>query len=880
MKFINKLLPIFLLALVLAQSSLAADQPILIHEPYWEKNQQSLKDYAKKIIKTISPYVITEGDLDRANKQVRSNGEYIKVRSVDEFGRVLPNIFLRQVLAKVGDEKRAVPKIFLLPKKDANIAFEFLLPHRTMSCNSGFNCIQVLSNSFEIFQEYIEGEGLVGDQSFYPYAHFDFNAKQIIDNKIDGKKYLIDTKEGKNFFLPQFSPYQESYLAYWLLKIGREIPQDASALNVWRDQQRSFMINRAEENFPAHEKSIEIDLGPFAGIDLTDILAIDYGNEVFNDNSEGERYFANPKDNIARYLYLGRADLLEKLFTQYPQVPRDNIVIPFMEKTHILSLNPVQFVLRSNQFSTTKKQQLLQYFSKEEAYFANSVAGYDTQKWPLYLALATGDKTIFDLVLNMGADVNGWIAGRSILHHCLIALAGADDEAKQDLDAIVKTILAASSQDNIDKVLLELFGVKSFGFSRETTIAFANMLLKHLNFIGSALIEKIFNFGERPIIESILGNDFDYEEMLMTTMWLVKEPSQDYIRHVHGDKSPVDYYWYELVNKILAEKSRFLGADKAIDMAISHALVNSKVSILCVLLKHIPADAPHMRKSITQIKNSTYEHASLLEQAIKTPCPRLVELLVVNGIPVNVLHIREAVARVSNDAVIDALLLSPTINLQSGLKEAIDSGNSSAAEKFLRAIHQKGAAPSSENYRHIFESTFEPLKVLARDLAGASNLGEGILLMDEGDIRKMIAKGDIKKLENLIDNNISLGNLLTQVVRHLIFAKQEGVSIKDYDPWYLLLGKLSKKDLPPKALDAAIASALTNSKTYIVKIFVDQLPKILLLPKEEQRTRDVVKEKIRDQYSRDSHYQNAVSIGSQVLLDMYAEEGMPAKVRK
>lgn len=628
-------------------------------------------------------------------------------------------------------------------QQKARMLIRFLLPHHTMSCNSGFSCIQVLSNSFAIFQEYIEGEGYVGDQSFFPYAHFDFNAKQIITNKHDGKKYLIDTKEGKNFFLPQFSPYQESYLAYWLLKIGREIPQDAKALNVWRDKQRSLMIYRAEKNFPAREKSIEIDLGPLSGLDLTGIVAIDYGNEVFDDNSEGERYFANPKDNIARYLYLGRVDLLEKLFTQYPQVPRDNIVIPLMEKTSILSLNPVQFVLRSNQFSTSEKKQLLQYFSKEGAYFANSVAGYNTQKWPLYLALATGDKNIFDLVLNMGADVNGLIAGHSILRYGLIALADAGDEAKQDLQAIVKNILAASSQDNIEKVLLELFGIKSIGFSRETTVAFANMLLKHLNFIDSALIKEMFKFGERPIIESILGNDFDYEKMLMTAMWLVKDPIHDFFRRAHGDKSPVDYYWYELVNKILVEKSRFLGADKAIDLAISHALANSKVSILCVLLKHIPADAPHMRKSITEIKNSTYEHASLLEHAIQTPCTLLVKLLVTNGIPVDVTHIREAVARHSNIAVIDALLLSPTINLHSGLNEAIDYGNSLAAEKFLRAIHEKGRKPNSENYRHIFESKFEPLKVLARDLAGGDKLSEDVPLMNDWDIRKIIDKGDL-----------------------------------------------------------------------------------------------------------------------------------------
>ena len=111
----------------------------------------------------------------------------------------MPDIFLAQVLDAFGEKNLAVPRIFLLPKED--ISFEFSLPYKNMSCDSGNNCIQVKSNSFDIYKEYIEGNGEVGDRSFLPFGHADFNAKQIITSKENHKKYLIDTKEQKEFFL-------------------------------------------------------------------------------------------------------------------------------------------------------------------------------------------------------------------------------------------------------------------------------------------------------------------------------------------------------------------------------------------------------------------------------------------------------------------------------------------------------------------------------------------------------------------------------------------------------------------------------------------------------------------------------------------------------
>ncbi len=73
----------------------------------------------------------------------------------------------------------------------------------------GLNPVQVISEDFDVYQEYISGQGTIGDRSFASYGHADFNATQIIKSEKDGKKYLIDTKETKSFF-PKFeTPFDD-----------------------------------------------------------------------------------------------------------------------------------------------------------------------------------------------------------------------------------------------------------------------------------------------------------------------------------------------------------------------------------------------------------------------------------------------------------------------------------------------------------------------------------------------------------------------------------------------------------------------------------------------------------------------------------------------
>lgn len=107
------------------------------------------------------------------------------------------------------DQTRAVPRIFLVPKK-ANVKFTFKMPYaqdadmmdlkKLKYGDSGDNPLQIYSEDFIVFQEFIPGSGHIGDQSFMKLGHRDRNAVQIIKSIKDGKEYLIDTKEMKNFF--------------------------------------------------------------------------------------------------------------------------------------------------------------------------------------------------------------------------------------------------------------------------------------------------------------------------------------------------------------------------------------------------------------------------------------------------------------------------------------------------------------------------------------------------------------------------------------------------------------------------------------------------------------------------------------------------------
>jgi hypothetical protein len=214
-----------------------------IHEPYWSYNIAQLKHYAQRIIEKFRPHIISPDQILKEEKSTfitTHDGKKTRVRKIEgQFGRILPNLHLGQVLEH--NPVLGVPKIFLLPRNlNKGLDLIFHMPYISFFPNMelkdmgpaddpGFNAIQVLCDDFEIFQEYIEGQGVPGDTSFAGLGHLDFNATQVVQTS-SGKKYLIDTKESKNFFVPFLSPSPKDRNGKKVSK-HREVVFDAKSLN-------------------------------------------------------------------------------------------------------------------------------------------------------------------------------------------------------------------------------------------------------------------------------------------------------------------------------------------------------------------------------------------------------------------------------------------------------------------------------------------------------------------------------------------------------------------------------------------------------------------------------------------------------------------------
>lgn len=833
-----------------------------IHEPYWKMNDQQLEDYAKSIVKTIEPLIIDAEQLEHG--RVNDKGEKVPVRKVAEFGRVLPNIFLRQALHTVGEKNKTVPRIYLIPKANTELTFEFLLPHKKMLCNSGHNCVQVLSNSFTIYQEFIKGEGEIGNMSFAMYGHNDFNAKQIIRSTSDHKEYLIDTKESKNFFIPEISPNADAFFVYWLFEIGRNLPQERVAFAKWQRTQKANMIRHASNNF-SDKKSITVNLGFLKQLDLSSIEAIDYRKTLFDDDNEPERYFAKTEENIGRYLFLGRFDLARNLLKE-GNLSLDNINIPSVSSDTVQLLNPVDFILKSKIFSNVQKYSLLKYFKGFAPYFSGHV---------LLDALKTRNREIFSFVQQNVAKPDTEILGKSIMVHALeqfLSEPGNKDTNYQ----ILSDIIAKSGQKDIEKALQLLVSKESQTFFGKRAQSEKNdavvLLMNHLTFVSGSLIDAFITYDDRALLDAVLTHTFDFKTYLYEAVKKVKDPRHNYMRRIHGDNSPIDEYWYDLVRKIIDKKEIVVQdeADSAIDLATAHALANGKVNLLCDLLKYLPEKALRTHKQLEEIRDDKY--GLMMDQATSISCPLLVQLLTKHHVPLSTVHIRNAVARRGNQEVIKALAQSPSINLAQALDESLDARNRSAADTFLRTMVSKNQKPSSRNYHKIFASSFTKLKDLALNIAGEDRSS----LLDRFAIENLVKNNQLATLQYLIENKVNLGDILAISVRHVIFAKDHRIKIDDGE-WNNLLNSLSEKDLPAFAIDAALASALVNSKILIVQKFVSQIGKISELPKSEQRLRRVIQELIRDPYNRDRHFEEALKMGSPALVQMYLEEGMQVK---
>ncbi len=196
-----------------------------VHEPYWSYNMEQLQAYGDRISKRLSPYFVTAKSVlkNKNGTFIYFGNEEIKVRTIEEFGYVLPNLYLKERLANEKDNDRAVAKLFLLPK-GKKVNFKFKMPYaptssgmakKVLQHGSGSNNpLEIMSKDFIVYQEWIDGKGQTGNTTFEDLGHRDSGPIQIIKSNKDYRDYLIDTKERKNFFAPYFSPYNEDYTLY------------------------------------------------------------------------------------------------------------------------------------------------------------------------------------------------------------------------------------------------------------------------------------------------------------------------------------------------------------------------------------------------------------------------------------------------------------------------------------------------------------------------------------------------------------------------------------------------------------------------------------------------------------------------------------------
>ncbi len=235
-----------------------------IHEPYWGYNIVEIRAYAQRMMEKMAPFFV------KGKYKISENGklfnlittewEAFKVRKVP-FGYVFPNLYLQE---KLKDSKRlGVPRLFIIPKSKT-IHFKFKMPigyqnHIMGVSDTGNNTLEVLTDDFEVYQEYIDGKGVPGSYSFAIYGHRDIGPLKVqsVRSKKDDKEYLVDTKERKNFFVPFFSPFENDYYDY--KNLGEEI-KNRNEYARWKEMHQKIVYEAKIINFYEGEGIVDITL--------------------------------------------------------------------------------------------------------------------------------------------------------------------------------------------------------------------------------------------------------------------------------------------------------------------------------------------------------------------------------------------------------------------------------------------------------------------------------------------------------------------------------------------------------------------------------------------------------------------------------------------
>lgn len=851
----------------LSSKTLYSEEMSYIHEPFWSYNIDQLRDYGKRLIARISPCFIDESAVNTEKGEITvSPDNVIKYRKIHEFGRVLPLLFVKNQLEKENSKSKAVPRLFIVPKHDKDITFDFFMPflksgHRHMTISSASNPLRVESDDFDIYQEYIEGEGIVGDHSFIDYGHTDLNAKQIITSKHNGKKYLIDTKESKNFFIPPLNPFPDSFSSYWKMKVGRLLPQDKMNFQKWQKQEQRKMLQAKALHYPLERERITVNVGYLSSIDMANSPKKSQ-NFIFDDGSEREPYFKHKKDNLPRYLKIGRYDLFLETLESDPHLSIDGIlesgVFPYQSTPVSLGINLLaealitdqekdsatlvkilkQFVSRSRQIAESEHVKLINLIAHKDGKSSTSLLSYD-EGWELLKSMLKKRDTDSQAILNA-----------AILHgdpQLLDGVLSLFSDGKI-IEASLKGIMSPPHNS------------KSKNLSEDFKLHVIKRLLSKLSKVSKSTVETAYATQNHEIIDLLFEKDLNYGHALYSAIEFVKEPHLAYIRWVHGDRSPVDYYWYELVNKILANDPQ----DKDIDKAIAFALVNSKSEILSSLLSKKPMKAPKTDSVMKDYLSGPYAGESLFEESLKSKNLRLVKLFLEHNKKVSMKHFRLALDT-NHSLLINLLIQSDSLEKIAALREAITYKNKNAIA--LLAPKVEGLIPGYL-YQKAFKEADSEMIAILKEASSCQQIKE--TAMSQYEVDQLFERENRDTIEKLVESEICLGHALFSATKQVkdpyrfsLSRTQGKANPYDHQYWYDLVSTILGKNPPAEGIDAAIAHAFMNSKVVILKTLLEAKPA------ETPKTNDVLDILVVAPYQGQLTYEKLVKSNNRKGIDLF-----------
>ena len=206
------------------------------HPPLWAYNMSQIKDYMVSRIKEIQPVMIDKGKLEHVKGKLYqyntgAQNLILVEKSTDDVGRILGRNHLDKIIQKLKVQDHvAVPLKFLAlnsPLNYQHLKTEIRIPFAAYvgkglnisGGSHGLNPMSILIKGTTIYAEYIEPantseKNLMNNWDVQQVLHAsgfsDNDPSNFLKSQKDGKVYIIDTEDLKNF-LPNEQLIRDKY---------------------------------------------------------------------------------------------------------------------------------------------------------------------------------------------------------------------------------------------------------------------------------------------------------------------------------------------------------------------------------------------------------------------------------------------------------------------------------------------------------------------------------------------------------------------------------------------------------------------------------------------------------------------------------------------